>query len=155
MGLSDVVDKFLNQHGLADTGTAEQTNLSTTSVGGKQVDNLDTSLQDFGSGRLLNEGRRVGMDWTKLDTLDGTPLINWFTNDVHDTAQGTLSDRDLDGSTSVYNLLPTDETLGTVHSNGSDRVLTKVSSDLEDETTTVKSWTSRALRIGGKLSVSN
>jgi len=44
MGLSDVVDEFLNQHGLANTGATEQTNLSTTGVGGEQVDNLDTGL---------------------------------------------------------------------------------------------------------------
>ena len=78
------------------------------------------------------------MDRGKLDTLDGTPLVNWFTNDVHDTTQSTLSDGDPDGSTSVYNLLATDETLGTVHSNSSDRVLAEMSSDLEDETTAVE-----------------
>ena len=50
MGLGDVVDQFLNQHGLADTSTTEQTNLSTTGVGGEQVNDLDTGLQDFCSG---------------------------------------------------------------------------------------------------------
>ena len=78
------------------------------------------------------------MDRGKLDTLDGTPLVNWLTNDVHDTAQSTLSDRNFDGSASVCNLLTANETFGTVHSNGSDRVLTKVSGDLEDKTTTVE-----------------
>ena len=138
MGLSDVIDELLNQHGLADTSTAEQTDLSTTGVGGEQVDDLDTGLQDFSGGGLLNEGWRVGMDRAELDALDRTPLVNGFTNDVHDTAQSTLSDRDPNRSTSIDDLLPTDETLGTVHSNGSDRVLAKVSSDLKDETTTVE-----------------
>ena len=50
MSLGDVVNEFLDQHGLSDTGTSEQTNLSTTSVGGEQVDNLDASLQDLSSG---------------------------------------------------------------------------------------------------------
>lgn len=48
MGLGDVVNEFLNQHRLSDTSTSEETNLSTTSVGGKKIDNLDTSLQNFG-----------------------------------------------------------------------------------------------------------
>jgi len=78
------------------------------------------------------------MDRTELDTLDGTPLVNGLTDDVHDTTQGALSDRNPDGSTSIDNLLSTDETLGTIHSNGSDRVLTKVSSNFEDEATTVE-----------------
>jgi hypothetical protein len=138
MGLGNVVDEFLNQHSLADTSTTKQTNLSTTGVGGEQVNDLNTGLQDFGSGRLLNEGGRVGVNRGELDAHDGTPLVNGLTNDVHDTTQSTLSDRDLDRSTSVDNLLSTNETLGTVHSNRSDRVLTKVGGDLEDETTTVE-----------------
>jgi hypothetical protein len=47
MSLSDVVDEFLNQYGLPDTGTTGQANLSTTGVGDKQVGNLDTGLQYF------------------------------------------------------------------------------------------------------------
>ena len=47
--LSDVVDKLLNEHSLADTGTTEETNLSTTSVGSKEIDNLDTGLENLSS----------------------------------------------------------------------------------------------------------
>lgn len=42
-----------------------------------------------------------------------------------------------DGSTGVDNLLATDETIGTVHGNGTDSVLTEVLRDLEDETATL------------------
>ena len=49
MCLGDVVDELLNQHSLADTGTTEETNLSTTGVGSKEVDDLDTGLQDLSS----------------------------------------------------------------------------------------------------------
>jgi len=138
MGLGDVVDEFLNQHSLSDTSTTEKTNLSTTGVGGEQVDDLNTGLQNLGGGGLLNEGGRVGMNRTEFDAFNGTPLVNWLTNDVHDTSQCTLPDRNLDGGTGVDNPLSPDETLGTVHGNGSDRVLTEVSSDLEDETATTK-----------------
>ena len=138
MGLGDVVDELLDQHGLADAGTAEQTNLSSTGIGGKQVDDLNASLQDLSSGGLLNEGWRIGVDRAELDALNRTPLVNGLANDIHDTAQSTLSDRNPNGSTSVDDLLSADETLGTVHSNGSDRVLAKMSSDLEDKTTTVE-----------------
>mgnify|MGYP001558526469 FL=1 len=63
VGLGDVVDEFLDKHGLTDTGTTEQTNLTTTSVRGKQVDDLNTGLENLGSSRLLNKGRRVAVDW--------------------------------------------------------------------------------------------
>jgi hypothetical protein len=49
VGLGDVVDELLDEHGLADTGTAEETNLSTTGVGGEEIDDLDTSLENLGS----------------------------------------------------------------------------------------------------------
>ena len=78
------------------------------------------------------------MDRAELDALDGTPLVDGLANDVHDAAQSTLPNRDPDGSTSVHNLLSADETLGTVHSNGSDRILAKVSGNFENETTTME-----------------
>lgn len=51
--------------------------------------------------------------------------------------KGLGSDRDGDGGTSVDDLLATDETIGTVHGNGTDSVLTEVLGDLEDETATL------------------
>lgn len=48
MGLGDVVNELLNQDSLSDTGTSEETNLSTTSVGSEEIDDLDTGLQNFG-----------------------------------------------------------------------------------------------------------
>jgi hypothetical protein len=138
MGLGDVVDEFLNQHSLADTSTSEETNLSTTSVRGEEIDDLDTGLEHLSGGRLLDERRRVSVDGELLDTLNRTTLINGLANDVHDTAKSSLADGHEDGGTSVDDLLSTDETLGTVHGNGTDGVLSQVRGNLEDETTTVE-----------------
>jgi hypothetical protein len=44
---------------------------------------------------------------------------------------------DGDGGTSVDHLLATDETVGTVHGNATDSVLTEVLRDLEDEAATL------------------
>ena len=149
VSLGDVVDKLLDQDGFTDTGTTEKSNLSSTSVGGEEVDDLDTGLEDLGLGGLLDELRGVGVDGGVLDTLDRTTLVDGLTNDVHDstervsrergTQKGAISpksggsDGDGDGSTSVDDLLASDETLGTVHGNGSDSVLTQVLGDLEDK----------------------
>lgn len=83
-------------------------------------------------------------------TLDGATLVNGLANDVHDTAEGSLSDGDHDGSASVDDLGTTDETLGTVHGNGTDRVLSKVRSDLEDETATVEVLDLERVQDGGE-----
>jgi hypothetical protein len=66
------------------------------------------------------------MNWRELDTLNGTTPVNGLTNDVHDTTESCGTNRDLNRSTSVDDLLATDETLCTIHSNGTDRVFTKM-----------------------------
>ena len=44
MSLGDVVNKLHDKHGLTDTGTTEETNLTAPSVGSEQVDNLNTCM---------------------------------------------------------------------------------------------------------------
>jgi peptide chain release factor 1 len=160
MGFGDVVDEFLNQHGLSDTSTSEKANLSTTGVGGKEVDDLNTGFQNLGSSGLVNEGRRVGMDGGKLDTLDWATLVNGLTNDVHDTAESGGTNRDHDGVASINDLGTTDETFCTVHGNGADRVLTKMGSDFKDKTATaeihdLEGVEDRREVVGVKLDIDN
>lgn len=113
VGLGDVVDQLLDEDGLADTSTTEQTNLTTTSVGGEQIDDLDTGDQNLSGGGLLGELGRVGVDGEELVGLDGSTLIDGVTSDVHDTSQGSRADGNGDGSAGVGGLGATDETLGT------------------------------------------
>ena len=126
VGLCDVVDELLDQNSLADTGTTKETNFTATSIGCKEVDDLDASFKDLCSGGLVDKSRRVCMNGRELDAVDGTTLVDGFTDDIHDTTQGGLSDWDLDGSTSVDDLCAADETLCTVHSDGADGIFTEV-----------------------------
>jgi hypothetical protein len=151
MSLCNVVDEFLNQHSLANTSSSEQTDLSTTSVGRKKVDNLDTGFQDLGSGRLVNERRRVRVDGGKFNTLDRATFVNGFANNVHDSSESCSTDRDHDGSASVNNLCTSDETFCTVHGNGTYRVLTQVGRNLQDETTTTKILHLQGIKNGRKV----
>jgi hypothetical protein len=134
--LGDVVDQFLNQDGLTDTGTTEQSNLTTSGVRSQQVDDLDTSLQNFGSGGLVNESGCIGVNGGKLDTFDGSSLIDGLTDNVHDSTEGLGTDGDGDGCASVDNLLTSNETIGTFHGDTSTGVLTQVLGHFEDESTT-------------------
>jgi peptide chain release factor 1 len=92
VSLGDVVDELLNEDGLADTGTAEETNLSTTSVGSEQIDNLDTGHQNLSRGRLLDELGSLGVNGHPLLRLDRTTLVDRVTGDVHDTAESGMAD---------------------------------------------------------------
>jgi hypothetical protein len=150
MSLGNVVDELLNEHSLSDTGTTEETNLSTTSIGSKEIDDFDTSLENLSSGRLFDERRRIVMNGKDLVALDGTTLVDGFTNDVHDTTERALADGNLDWSTGVDDLLATYETLGTVHSNSTNRVLTEMSSHLKNQTTAMEVLNLERVENGGK-----
>ena len=58
-----------------------------------------------------------------------------------DVPKSSGTDGDLDGSTSVDDLLSSDETGSGVHGNASNGILTQVLGDLEDELSTVGSAT--------------
>jgi peptide chain release factor 1 len=106
-------NQLLDEDSLADTGTTEETNLTTTGVGGEKVDDLDTSDQNLSGGRLLNELGGLSVDRSELGGLDRTTLVNGVTSDVDDTAKGGRADGDLDGSTGVAGGSTTGQTLGT------------------------------------------
>ena len=133
VGLGDVVDEFHDEHGLADTGTAEQANLATLGVRGEHVNDLDASDEHLGFDLHVDERRGVGVDGGDLVAGDGATLVDRLADDVHDAAEGAVADRDLDRVAGVNDLLATDEAFGTVHGDGADCVLAKVLRDFEDE----------------------
>ena len=66
VALGDVVDQFLDQHGLADAGAAEQADLAAARIGREQVDDLDAGDEDRALGRLVDEQRGLGVDRVAL-----------------------------------------------------------------------------------------
>ena len=66
MALGDVVDKFLDEHGLADSSAAEQADLAALGVGCEQIDDLDPGDEDRGS---RSTGRRTSgaSAWIGID----------------------------------------------------------------------------------------
>merc|ERR1711910_247385 len=133
MSLGNVVDQLHDKHSLADSGATEETNLASLTVGGEQVDDLDTSDKD-----LLLDGHLVEVGSLSVDGLtlvggDGAPLVNRVANNVDDATKGLLAHRDGDGQTLVLNNITPDKTLGTVHGNGPDGVLSQMLGNLKDE----------------------
>lgn len=101
-------NKLLNEHGLADTSTTEETDLTTTGVRGEQVDDLDTSDENLGGGGLLNESRGLGVNGQSLVGLDRSTLVDGVTSNVDDTTESSRADGDGDRSTSVGGGVTTD-----------------------------------------------
>merc|ERR1711884_334056 len=118
---------------LADTGAAEKTNLTSFTVGSKQVDDLDTSDKDLLLDGHLVEVGSLSVDGLALVSGDGAPLVDRVSDHVDDAAKGLLTHGDGDGETLILDNVASDETLSTVHGNRPDGVLSKVLGDLQDE----------------------
>lgn len=72
----------------------------------------------------LNELRGFSVDGGLGLGVDGSSLVDGLSNDVHDAAESLGSDGDLDRISGVDDFVSTDKTLGTVHSDGTDDIVT-------------------------------
>src|SRR5690606_20869929 len=93
VGFRDVVDQLLNEHGLADTGAAEQADLSALRIWREQVHDLDAGDKDFGFRRLVGIGRRVLVDGALGFRLDRTGFVDRLADDVHDATKRAFANR--------------------------------------------------------------
>ena len=89
--LGDVVDQLLDQHGLANAGTAEQANLAALAVGRQQVDHLDAGLKHLGLGLQLSEEGGGAVNRSGLGGGYWTLLIHRLAEHVEDATEGGLA----------------------------------------------------------------
>ena len=61
-----ISDQLLNQYSLTNSGSSEQTNLTTFCIWCKKVDDLDTCLKNLDSRTLLFKCRRLSVDFPAL-----------------------------------------------------------------------------------------
>merc|ERR1719188_2851292 len=123
MTLGDVVNQLHNKDGLADTSTAEQTNLTSLDIRGQEIDDLDTGLQNLLGAAGLGHRRGLGVDGVEHVGLDRASLVDGLADDVDDAAEGAGADGHLDGGAGVVDGLTPDQPLGGVHGDGPDSVL--------------------------------
>ena len=134
MLLGEVVDQLLDQHGLADSGAAEQADLAALGVRREQVDDLDPGLEHLRRRRQVLDPRRRLVDAPPLDVgRQGLALVDRLAEQVEDPAERDLADRDRDRSAGVDHLHAPREAVGRVHRDRADAVVPEVLLDLEDE----------------------
>ena len=129
----DVVDQFLNQHGLADAGAAEQADLAALGVRREQIDDLDAGDENFGLGRLVGIERRFLMDRAHGLSLDRTLFVDRLADHVDDAAERAGADRHADREAGVGDLLAANQTFGGVHGDGAHRGFAEMLRDLEHQ----------------------
>merc|ERR1719242_2367315 len=71
VSLGNVVNQLHDKHSLADSGTTEETDLASLTVGGEQVDDLDTGDKDFLLDRHLVKVGSLSVDGLALVGGDG------------------------------------------------------------------------------------
>ncbi len=91
--LGDVVDQFLNEHGLADAGAAEQADLAALRIGREQIHHLDAGDENFGFRRLIGVERCGLMDRAHGFRLDRTRFVDRLADHVHDAAERAFANR--------------------------------------------------------------
>src|SRR5262249_15403913 len=77
-----VIDQFLDEHGLANSGPAEQTDLATTKKRAKDVDHLDAGDEHLKLSGLLIEFGRMAVDRRLCFGVNGAELIDGLTDDI-------------------------------------------------------------------------
>lgn len=133
MSLGDVVDELHDEHGLSDSGSSEQSDFSSLGVGGHQIDDLNTGDEDFVTLSLFDESWGFSVDGELYLGVDWSSLIDGLSDDVHNSSEALWSDWDHDWASGIFDGLSSDETIGSVHGNGSDSGVSQVVGDFQDQ----------------------
>ena len=131
--LGDVVNEFHDNDGLADTSTTEETDLTTLAVGENEINDLDTGGENGVLGGLVSELGGDGVDGELGLLADGATLVDGFTEDVEDAAEGFATDGDGNLTTSGDDLGLELEEIGGLHGNAATGVGVQVLDDFEGE----------------------
>ena len=133
VGRGDVINQFLNQNGLADTGTAEQTDLAALGIGADQVNDLDAGLENFRGGLLLVKGRSRTVDGPALDVLRRGLLVDGLAQQVEHAAQALVTNGHLDRFAGIHGIRTADKAVGGRHGNAAHDVIANVLGNLNDQ----------------------
>ena len=113
--LRDVADQLLNEHRLADTRTAEETDLTAARVGGHQVDDLDAGFEDLRRRILRDEVGRRTVDRPVRGCLDRLVGIDRLAEHVENAPECPFADRNRDRGPGVGHRRAAHETVGRTH----------------------------------------
>ena len=98
----DIVDQFLNDDGLSNSGSSEQADFSAFKIRLNEINDLDPGLKHLELGILFDECRRRLMDRFSSRVFDRTQFVDRLTNDIHHTAEGPFADRHRNRSLQIF-----------------------------------------------------
>ncbi|CAB4695902.1 unannotated protein [freshwater metagenome] len=130
MVLSHATDHLGNEHGFADAGTTEETDLSTGHVWGEQVDDFDACFE-----QALRWLERIEVwGWTvDVPALDIGEIcivaVEHLAPHVPDVAQGAVTDGHVDATAGVAHWCATGKAVGWLEANGANATVTELLSN--------------------------
>ena len=120
---------FLDEHGLSNTGTTEETNLSTLHIRSEQVNDLDARLEHGGAWLELVEvwSRTVNVP-TLFNALNNRH-VEWLAEHVEHVTKHCVADRHRDATTGVANGSSAEESIGWLHADATNASLANLLGD--------------------------
>ncbi len=112
MAFGNVVNQLHDEHGLAYTCAAEQTNLAALRVRLEKVDYLDAGRQDFGAyGKVVELWSRL-VNRTEILTVELAKVVDGVAEYVQQTSFYLVAGRNSDGAFEVVDAHATTEAVG-------------------------------------------
>jgi hypothetical protein len=131
--LGDVVDQLHHVHGLADTGTAEQTDFAALGKRTDEVDNLDACFQKVDRRRELVKFRRQLVNLAPLIGADWTGFVDRPPEDVHDPTDGRVTYRNGNPGTGIVDFHAAAQAVGGAHGNRAHDAVAQLLLDFEHQ----------------------
>jgi hypothetical protein len=131
--LRDIANELLDEHGLADSGAAEETDLAALDVGGEQVDDLDAGFEDLRGRLQFLEGRRVAVDRPTLLGFHLFALVDDVAEDVEDAAESGVADGNADRRARVLHVHAAGKPVRGVHGDRAHAIVAEMLLDLGDQ----------------------
>ena len=91
----DAGNQFGEDDRFSQSGTAEQSGLAAAHEGGEQVDDLDTSFEQFGFGQQIVQCRRIAVDRPMVGRFDRPATVDRIAHQVEHAAERGRADRHL------------------------------------------------------------
>ena len=129
----NVIDQLLDQDGLADTGTAKQTDFTALCVGADQVNDLDAGLQDLCGGLLLLIAGGRAVDGPVGLRGGGRLIVHRLTQQVEHASQALVTHRHPDGLAGVHGICAAHQAIGAAHGNAAGHIVAGELSDLHHQ----------------------
>ena len=133
MFLGNVVDEFLDEHGLAHAGTAEQADLAALQVGFQQVDHLDSRGQDLLGGGQVLEFRGFAVNGKGALLGKAAQAVDGIARDVQHAPADLGAYRHRDRRMRIGGFHATLQAVRGIHRHASDRILPDMLLNLDDE----------------------